>query len=84
MTSLQIAGQNAFIGLGLSSPYTRAAAGAAIGIIAVEAIRSDLTHTKEGQHRDWLLLNPSAKDNGTMLPWFMPGLLLGSTFALFF
>lgn len=79
-----MAGQNAFIGMGLSSPYTRFAAGAALGVIATEAVKSDITHTKEGQHRSWLLIDPSAKDQGTMLPWFMPGLLLGSTFALFF
>lgn len=79
-----MAGQNAFIGMGLTSPYTRFAAGAALGTIFVEATRSDLTHTKEGQHRSFLLIDPSAKDQGTMMPWFMPGLLLGSTFALFF
>lgn len=84
MSSIQIAGQNAFVGLGLSSPYTRFAAGAAVGIIITEAIKSDLTHTKEGTHRPWLLLDASAKEQGTMLPWFLPGLGLGLTFALFF
>jgi hypothetical protein len=84
MSSFQMAGQNAFIGMGLTSPYTRFAAGAALGTIAAEAVKSDITHTKEGQHRAWLLIDPSAKENGTMLPWFMPGLLTGFTFALFF
>lgn len=74
--------QDVYAAIGLTSPPSRFLATAAATTLLVEALKLDYTHNKDGTHRDWALMSPDSK-SGTMIPWFIPGVVVGTAAAVF-
>lgn len=74
--------QSILADFGLGNPFTRFAAGAAVGTLAVVFFQPSVSYGSNGEARPWKLLNPN-EPNGTYLPWWLLGSAPGILLALF-
>lgn len=68
-----------FYNLGLDTPFARFVAGFMVSEGLVMAAKPPFAFDEQGEPRGWSLLNGG--DNGTMIPWWLPGLVVGSALA---
>ena len=71
-----------FYQLGLTSPAKRFVAGFTMGNLVMLTVKPRISFDRDGEPKSFSL---SGRDrNTTTVPWWIPGILLGGSFAMFF
>lgn len=74
--------ENGFLKVGLDSPDKRFVFFNFVGGLGTWAVRPESMFDRDGTPRPWIVSSPGLK-NATTIPWWMPGLALGTMGALF-
>jgi hypothetical protein len=74
--------ENVFYFLGLTTPTKRFMAGFALAEALIFLGKPSWSFTSDGKLRPWSVLNTKSKV-GTQVPWWLPGLILGSSLSIF-
>ena len=67
--------------MGMNTPFNRFVAVFSLSTAVMLTLKPGFAFTDQGDPKQWSLLHSSG--DGTLVPWFLPGTVLGGIFAFF-